>query len=629
MRVTSSSYYRDISANNNKLADKLFDVNKQISSGQKIQYAYEDTSTFVDTLRLDNEITTLQQVKASTQSGYKFSTQSDNILTEMTTSLEHFKTKLISAANAANSDTSLDAIAKELRATKEYMVDLANTSINGQYLFSGSAVKTKPIDNDGNYNGNDQAMKAFLGSNVQKQYNIPGSDLFLGEENTINRTVTTNIAMNVNGTVLPANGSNTLEDITGTTNDQNFYVRGSNSDGTTFKSLFTLPSNTTVDNLLQSIQNQFTPNSVDVTLNEGGQIVITDKKSGSSKLDFHIVAGDDAVAPTDIDTISTSIEFMKSGLTANSVATGSESAIYDRTFFDRDGANLTSNVSQIVKADNAFAVDATKLDDVFASLGSTVHVEGKRLDGTVFNIDVDFGTPAAVSGDYNYNVADGAGNDTNGADMTYRQFMDVINMAINNQTPADNDAGYRTAITNSNLSSSVALSHDGKITFTDFNNNPTQADISIYDDNSDDFSNTNGAAATFHTNNTLTVRDAKTDFFARIEEMIVAVENKKLYADGNKGDARNVGIENSIQLIDDVYDHVVRQHTQIGANSNALTLAGERTDLLLISTQTLRSDVIDTDLAEASLQLQQLTVNYQAMLSTVGRVSQLTLVNYL
>lgn len=629
MRVTSNSYYRDISANNNKLAEKLFDVNKQISSGQKIQYAYEGTSTFVDTLRLDNEITTLEQVKKSTQSGYKFSTQSDNILSEMTDALDTFKVKLIQASNAANSDTSLDAIAKELRGVQEHLINLSNTSLNGQYLFSGSAVKVKPINADGTYNGNDQVMNAFLGSNVEKQYNIAGSDLFLGEESKIKRSVTTNISMNVSPGITPVIGTNTLGDVTGTTNDQNFYVRGTNSDGSSFKNMFTLTSATSIDNFLQSVENQFTPNSVDVSLNDAGQIVITDRQSGSSKLDFHIVAGDDAVPPTDVDAITPSISFMKSGLNANSVATGAESTIYDRTFFQHDGSNITSNVAQVSKVDNAFATDATKLADVFSSLTSTLHVEGKRLDGTTFNIDVDFGSPAAVSGDYAYNVADGAGNDTDGADMTYRQLMDVVNMAINNETPADNDAGYRTALTNANYNSEINLSYDGKLTFRDYNNNPTQADISIYDANSDDFSNTNGAIATFNTNNALTVRDAKTDFFSRIDEMIVAVEDKKLYADGNQGDQRNVGIENSIQLLDDVHDHLIRQHTQVGANSNALTNAVERTDLLLISTQTLRSEVIDTDLAEASLQLQQLTVNYQAMLSTVGRVSQLSLVNYL
>lgn len=56
MRVTQSMYYNDIFAtNNSKLNEQLFDVNKQISSGLKIQYASDDVRTFTETMRLDNE----------------------------------------------------------------------------------------------------------------------------------------------------------------------------------------------------------------------------------------------------------------------------------------------------------------------------------------------------------------------------------------------------------------------------------------------------------------------------------------------------------------------------------------------------------------------------------------------
>jgi flagellar hook-associated protein 3 FlgL len=51
--------------------------------------------------------------------------------------------------------------------------------------------------------------------------------------------------------------------------------------------------------------------------------------------------------------------------------------------------------------------------------------------------------------------------------------------------------------------------------------------------------------------------------------------------------------------------------------------------MLLITTQVLRSETIDVDFAQASLELKQLELNYQAMLSTVSRISQLSLVNYL
>ncbi|MEO1953698.1 MAG: flagellar biosynthesis protein FlgL, partial [Campylobacterales bacterium] len=95
------------------------------------------------------------------------------------------------------------------------------------------------------------------------------------------------------------------------------------------------------------------------------------------------------------------------------------------------------------------------------------------------------------------------------------------------------------------------------------------------------------------------------------------------------GDMRNIGIENAINIIDDLQAHVGRSHASVGAQSNSLQNSLERSQILEISTMTLRSDTIDTDLAEASLTLTQLQLNYQAMLSTVGKVSQLSLVNYL
>ena len=133
----------------------------------------------------------------------------------------------------------------------------------------------------------------------------------------------------------------------------------------------------------------------------------------------------------------------------------------------------------------------------------------------------------------------------------------------------------------------------------------------------------------FNANDSLSVRDPKTDFFKTIDNMIIAVEDHKNYPDSDSGRKRNIGTENAISTMDDLQDHLFRSHSIIGAQANTINIAKERTELLEISTKTLRSSVIDTDLAEASLKLTQLNLNYQAMLSTVGKVSKLSLVNYL
>lgn len=638
MRVTSSMYYKNLYAENNKVAKELFDVTKQISSGEKIQYAYEDTDTFVKTVQLDNEIATLEQAQESSNSGLKFSTNTDTTMNEFTSTLQSFKVKLLQAANNTNSPASLDAVAVELDSLREHLVNLANTSIDGQFLFSGTSTSTKPISSDGSYNGNDGDMFAFLGNEIKQKYNISGADLFLGEEKTLKREIATNIALKnaETGEILSSTDS-ILDLMEGNSGTQNFYIRGFTHDGSSVKEHIILNDGDSIDDLFGAIENIFGSGKVDVSLDKGGQIHIEDKLQGSSKLDFHIV-GNTGAAVSDIDALVPPIkEFMKSGLVSSGSVTAAEAAVYDRTDFERDGASLVSNVPQIMKEDNGFATDSTKLSDVFSSVTSSVlHLEGMRRDGAApYNIDIVFGADPAndpvqiQTGSGNYQVSDGLGNTTVANEMTYRQFMDVINMAVNGEVPSDSGADYQASIKAANSASEVTMSHDGRIVFEDKQNPVTLASISVYDSNSQDFSNTDGPIAVFNANNALMLRDPKTDFFARIDEVIASVREGKSYADAGSGDPRNSGIQSGIQMIDDLMDHVGRQHTQAGGQSQALERANERNDTLILSSMTLRAEVIDTDLAEASLRLQQLSLNYEAMLSSVSRISSLSLVNYL
>ncbi len=248
----------------------------------------------------------------------------------------------------------------------------------------------------------------------------------------------------------------------------------------------------------------------------------------------------------------------------------------------------------------------------FASAGSTF-----SLDGGVTNYDIfDMSDPrVAVDADK----------------MTYQQLMDVVNMVVTDNIPTLNtEADYDAKDSSSKLQGSTFLTYDGKIKFEEIGTANTKATLSMYDSNSDNFTaGADSSVLSFNSNNALTIVDPKTDFFRELDEMITAVEDHKNYPDSFGGTIRNIGIENAIDKIDALQDHIIRSHSVVGAQSNALTIAKERTELLEISTMTLRSSVIDTDLAESSLTLKQLELNYQALLSTVGKVSKLSLVNYL
>ena len=703
MRVTSSMYYNSLySTNNLKINNELFDVNKQIASGLKIQYAKDDVATFTETMRLDNEMTTLGQIKKSTESGSKVSDQSDAVLSEFDTSMNRMRTLLLQASNGTNDAVSQDAIAEELRGIEKNLKSLANTSINGQYLFSGSAVNVKPISDDGIYHGNDKAMNAFLGSNNQQQYNLTGSELFLGDEVLVKREISSN-TVNTNliskykdlqalpSDTEPLSPSSNIRNLMGDTdnvvdtvnNKHFFYLRGTTSDGTAFNEKITMKDDDKISELLKQIGNAYgnTPDLdvVNVTMNSSGEIVVADKQSNSSKLDFHMVGAIDyngnAADVSNIDDLdsgetnfdkiilgtSTAAnpslyvkEFNVSNLTPSdgSNVSNIDGLLYDRTNFEKEGSSIFANAAQVTKGTNEYATASTLLSEVAdlsqGTAGTLDNTQLKLVGTNINNQDYDVTINLKSSGStftdnitgntYDiFNLAQTGRVATDADKVTYQQLMDITNMAITDSFPDTNSADdYDAAIRKSKQAGETYLSYDGKINFSDMTAKDTFATMSIYDANSGDFTtDANGdvtassSVMTFNTNNSLTIRDSKTDFFKTIDEMINAVEEHKDYPDGASGNPRTVGIENAIQKMDDLQSHVSRMHSKVGAHSNTLTNSLQRTELLEVSTMTLRSSVIDTDLAEASLKLQQLDLNYQAMLSTVGKISQLSLVNYI
>jgi len=677
VRVTSSMYYENLyGSNNSKINNKLFDVNKQIASGLKIQYASDNVSIFANTMQLDNEITTLQQVKKSTQSAYKVSNQSDVVLNEFTKSMNRMRTLLLQAANGTNDSTSLNAVAAELRGIEKNFKSLANTSINGEYLFSGSAVNRKPIANDGTYTGNNVSRNAFVGSNNQQKYNITGAELFLGEEKSVTREITSNVAQKANlSNTLSVN--TTIEELMGTVpagRKHNFYLRGTQSDGTAINQKIQLSSNATVKDLLNSIGTAYgnvgPAKVVTVSINNNGNITVKDKINGSSKLDFHLVGasdfgGTDESNVNNIDALQTNggvtdyntalnnapnlyiREFNKSALTSATGAPSIGGLVYDRTNFNVTGNSLTSNMPQVLKNTNAFATPSTKLIEVAS--GTTLDTKQLVLQGTdVFGNAIgganglQINLNSTANGGSNFSLDGGVtkytifdmSNPRKAVDadtMTYQQLMDVMNMAVTNHLPTATNTtnAYDSAIGVADLTGKTVLNKDGKISFNDLQFSTTKANISLYDSNSGNFSAGKASALTFNTNNSITVRDPKTDFFKTVNEMITAVENHKLLPNTNSGKVRNVGIENAISMMDDLQNHVFRTQSVAGAQSNILNTATKRVGLLEISTKSLRSSVVDTDLAKSALELTQLTLSYKAMLSTVGKVSKLSLVNYI
>lgn len=304
----------------------LYKSYNQLSSGLQIQNSYEGAGMYITNARLEYEYATLSQIEDASKLADELMKNTDSTMSEMEKLLTQFKVKVTEAANATQTPTSREVIAKELETIRQQIVDLANTSVNGQFLFSGSLTNTKPFDYSGNYYGDDKRLNIVTGDGVKNAYNIPGYDLFYKADNDFKKQITTNVSFTDNRFDLVQNkdktrylegkdkisyliGLNYVKDNKnggGLDYDKDFeqqpmnfpptalYVQGVKPDGTSFKSAVLIKPEDTIDGMLKTIGalygNTETSKVVDVSINKSGQIQITDLKQGNTVLDFHAVA---------------------------------------------------------------------------------------------------------------------------------------------------------------------------------------------------------------------------------------------------------------------------------------------------------------------------------------------------
>lgn len=727
----------------------LHKLNTQISSGLKIQNSFEDSSVYNDGMRLDYEVATLEQVQTATSKAQHFSKNTDKALGEFKQQLENFKTKLVQGANEIHSQTSREAIANDLQGIKNHLVNIANTSINGQFLFAGSAINTKPINGDTNeYFGNAQAMKAVGGAQVNLTYNQNGQELFLGKDGDYNKKITSNTMLKAqnlddrNKTVyidsehkmrdligfkyVKDEKTLTNQDFTGTGAREfqktTFFLQGKKPNGTSFTSKFKMTSDASINDLLEKIGTEYgnTPTNkvVEVTINNQGQINVKDLSKGNQVIDFHMIAAtkklnkaEDLTAANisaassefdSVDSLTSGANSLEAMVRANpndyeitefvkSKYEDLGGAVtnaydYDKINLKQEGRNLVGTVSQVERGSGKFADDNTTLSQVVGAKNlydgerdkynindQTLKMQIKSRSGGNYKVDVKFGagSPPTASGDATVKITrpDGTtyttkvwdsfyndttnpptteGRDTQSKNMTFRQLNDIIGMVASDSVPAgaggsaqtDYEA-YKQAIANSQGSVEANMDHRGRIKVTDKQNAVTPIKVGIYDEvNADKFagdstgatpatSQGKGSLWSFSANNGVEIDSPSVDIFADLDRMIEAVRSGQYRADSQSEHPRNSGIQGAIERLDHIADHVNKIHTKVGNQTNTLTQTNTHASVMEVNVKTVKADITNADYGETYMNLMQKMMSYQAMLQSVAKINQLSLLNYM
>lgn len=187
-RITSNMMNSQLLLNLNRNALQMNNTQNQMATGRKLNKPSDDPVGITYSLRYRAELAANDQYKKNVDSAVSWMDFNDTVLSQTTDVLQRLRELTVKASTGSNPQTSLDAISQEISQLKEQLKDIANSQLNGKYIFNGEKFDTKPyvttLKADGTMMDPSEistdtgAVIYTVGDSVDMSINLIGNDVF-------------------------------------------------------------------------------------------------------------------------------------------------------------------------------------------------------------------------------------------------------------------------------------------------------------------------------------------------------------------------------------------------------------------------------------------------------------------
>ena len=184
MRIAGTSYTNSLVGQLNFLTAQQFQLQNQISTGQRIQKPEDDPLAMAVALKLQADGGKVNQYTQNITTLQDVATSSFNVLQQLKT-LSDRAGEIATLADGTKTPQELQTYANEVNHLIQQAVSLANTKDGNHYLFSGTKSDTVPFvaaaDANGNvtsvsYQGNTAVAQKEIGENTTVAVEVPGEN---------------------------------------------------------------------------------------------------------------------------------------------------------------------------------------------------------------------------------------------------------------------------------------------------------------------------------------------------------------------------------------------------------------------------------------------------------------------
>lgn len=169
-----------------QLNEKNAKVTYSLSSGNALEYGSDDAIRYDYILSVQNSISSYESISENLTYSSAFNTASDTALSDIKNATESILAELIQANTDTTAQTEKEIIAEQISAYKTTIYNLANSSTDNQYLFSGANTDTQPFIMDETtgevtYVSDDSTKKINVEKGIYSNQGVNGQEVFFYE----------------------------------------------------------------------------------------------------------------------------------------------------------------------------------------------------------------------------------------------------------------------------------------------------------------------------------------------------------------------------------------------------------------------------------------------------------------
>lgn len=193
MRVTQGMLTNNMLRNLMNSQQQMNMYMEQLYTGKKISRPSQDPVIAVKGINYRKQVAQVEQYKRNTGEIHNWMDNSDAALDKATQAMQRIRELAIKASNDHNDREERESIRQEVSQLRDHLSEIANTNVNGKYIFNGTNTEEAPVDIEaGKYQSEVlEAVEISVSGQAQLQANVTSNiftqDLFDDIDKFMNR----------------------------------------------------------------------------------------------------------------------------------------------------------------------------------------------------------------------------------------------------------------------------------------------------------------------------------------------------------------------------------------------------------------------------------------------------------